>query len=175
MRRLDGACAVRDPAPTASARRRTETRFMTLLLSGETDDGMGRILALDGQLSTLPPWLAAEPRVGYAPHGHDPVPQPHRPRSSADPAQAFVAARSPHQHEGFQAAGERDRDADGVRSDEGPAARAGGHRDAPREDEGRTGLGEKAGPRADPAGGTRYGRGHHSANSLGARRAHRHL
>src|SRR5207244_4266275 len=56
-------------------------------------------------------------------HAAPQVPEPHRARSPADPAQALDSPGQEHPHPGFQAARERDRHAHGVRGDQGPAAR----------------------------------------------------
>src|SRR2546422_1357581 len=101
------------------------------------------------------------------------IPQPHGALAPVDPAQAHDPARQAHQHPRLQAAGERDRDAHGVRGDQGLAARIGGHRDAAREDVREPGGGEEADAGADPSRRARHGGGHFAADPIRPRGSHR--
>src|SRR6185312_7526583 len=79
------------------------------------------------------------------------IAESHRPVAPVDSAQAHDPARQADQHARLQAARERNRDAHGLRSDQGPAARTRPHRNTPRENIRQPGGGQEAHARPDPA------------------------
>ena len=111
----------------------------------------------------------------YWSHAGHPIRESHRARSPADPAQALDPPRPRDQHPRLQAAGERDRDAHGLRGHRGPGDRAGRDRDAARADDGPPGLGQEADAGADPPRRARHGGGHRPAHPVGPGGAHRAL
>src|SRR5438876_6493947 len=119
--------SVADAASGQGRNRTADTRIFSPLLyqlSYLADEAGQELSEPTGEVGVpVQRGVAATGRVLSLPHAAPHVPESHGARSPPDPAQAVDSAGQEHQHEGLQAARERDRHAHGIRGDEGPPAR----------------------------------------------------